>query len=215
MLREGLVSRRNVKAGHAPHFRIAQRRHNGTQIIWLHANIAVVNDQNLVPRLIHHTNKLGYLVIDGIAPGSKKNSNLPVGKVASQLLQNWHRRITFISNTKNQLKLRIVLPAIARQVFVSLGIQAAQRFEVAHGRRETGICTQALLRPPEKSPGAEKYEQVINKRGSCEDEKEITSTLRNHCTPCAEILLRLARSLNCFIAKQENSKKRAISPSAL
>src|SRR6266702_736443 len=73
----------------------------------------------------------------------------------------------------------------------------------------------SLSSPTEKSPGAEKYEQVINKRGSCEDEKEITSTLRNHCTPCAEILLRLARSLNCFIAKQENSKKRAISPSAL
>src|SRR6266850_3426911 len=43
MLRECFVLGGNVQAGHSSHFRITQRRHHGAQIIWLHANVAVIN----------------------------------------------------------------------------------------------------------------------------------------------------------------------------
>ena len=211
-MRKSLVFRGNVQARHPSDFRISQRRHHSAQVVRLHANVTIIDDQDFVPRLIHHAHKLGHFVVDGLAPRSKKNANLPLRKIVFQLFQNRHRRITSIPNAKNQLVLRIVLPAITRQVFVSLGIQPPQRFEVAYRRRETGIRAQTLLHVPEKPPCTEKDKQIIDKRESCEDEKKIAGTLRNHRTPCAKILLRLARSLDGFIANQKDSKNRIISP---
>ena len=203
MLRERLVFCGHVKAGHAPHLRLPQRCHNRPQIIGFHAHVAVVDDQDLVPRFAHHAHQLGYFVVDGPASRAKQNPNLPVRKIASQLLEHWNGGIALVTHAENQLIFGIVLPTVTRQIFVSFRVQPAKRFQITDGRRETGIRGETALGVPEKTPGAEQNKEVIKKRGGCNDEKEITGSLRTHCTPCAPKFQRSVVLAERLIAKKK------------
>src|SRR5580692_2728457 len=47
LLKKGVFVGGDVEAGDGADFWIAERRDDGTQIVWPHANVAVVDDQNL------------------------------------------------------------------------------------------------------------------------------------------------------------------------
>ena len=128
MLRKRLVMRGDIKAGHPAHLRIAQWRHDRAQIIRLDPNVAVVDHQNIVPGFIHHPNQLRHFVVDAAAPRTIKHSNATLRKIPNQLLKNRDGGIVLITNAKNQLVVRIILPAIAGEVLIRLGVQAPDGF---------------------------------------------------------------------------------------
>ena len=139
VLRESPIVCRNVKTGHAAHFRIAQRCDYRSQVVWFHANVAVVNDQHLVARFLHHALEFGHFIVDGLASGANQDANLPVGKIVFQLFEDRHRGIVLIADAENQFILGIVLAAVTGQVLVGFGIQPAKGFQVADRRSEIRI----------------------------------------------------------------------------
>src|SRR5260370_35962371 len=124
MLGNRFVMRGNVQASHAAHFRIAQRGHHGSQIIWLDPHVAVVDHQNFVASFVHHSDQLSHFVVDGVASRTIKDSNLTLGKITHQLLKNGHRSVVLIADAEYQLIIRVLLPAIALKIFLGFVLQA-------------------------------------------------------------------------------------------
>src|SRR6266850_641573 len=122
MLRESFVLGGNVETGYSADFGIAQRSHNSTQIVWLDANVAVVDYQDFVARFIHQPDQLGYFVVNGLASRTIQHADSPLREIAHQLLKNRHRCVIFIAHAENQLVVRIILPAVARKILVGFRI---------------------------------------------------------------------------------------------
>src|SRR6266853_1419668 len=139
MLRERFVVGGNVQAGHATDFGIAKRSHDGAQVVWLDANVAVVYDQNFVARFVHHADELGDFVVDGVAPRAVENANLAFWKIVHQLLKNGDGGVILIPDAEDQLVFRIILAAVAGEILVGFRIQAADRLQVADRRSKVHI----------------------------------------------------------------------------
>src|SRR6266404_9933726 len=122
MLRERLILDRYIEASRATHLGITQRCDDRAEIVGLNPHVTVANDQEFVFRLVHHPYQLGYLVIDGAAPGAIQNPNLAFRKILDQLLKYGHRRVVFITRTENQFIVWIVLPAKAGVILVGVGV---------------------------------------------------------------------------------------------
>src|SRR5712664_989941 len=162
MLGESLVLNRNVQAGHSTDLWITQRCNHGAQIIWLDANVAVVDHQHFIASLVHHTDQFRHFVVEGPASRTVEDSNLTFGEIAHQLLENGHSSIVLIADAENQLVIRVVLAAIARKIFVSFGIQAADGLQVAYRRGKIRVTRQTTFRVAEKTPGTVQDEEVVN-----------------------------------------------------
>src|SRR5215472_4719045 len=182
MLRKILIFSGNIERSDTTDLRIAQGCDYSAKIVRFDAHVAVVNHQNFVAGFAHHAHELADLVVDGIAARAEENADLAFGKVTLELFEDRHGGIVFIANAKNQLIFRIILAAVARQIFIGFGIQTAQGLQVADRRREGGIRRNAILCMPEKPPSTEENQQVIDERRCCEHKKEITGGLRKHCT---------------------------------
>src|SRR6266481_3735316 len=165
MLRERFVVGGNVQAGHATDLGIAKRSHDGAQVVWLDANVAVVDDQNFVARFVHHADELGDFVIDGVAPRAVENANLAFWKIVDQPLKNGDGGVSFIADAEDQLVFRIILAAVARKIFVGFRIQAADRLQVADRRSKVHIPFWTVFRPAKKKAGTVENEQIVDKRG--------------------------------------------------
>src|SRR5260370_39814868 len=85
-----------------PNLRITQRCNHGAQIIWLHANVAVVDHQHFIASIVHHTDQFRHFVVDGVASRTAEDSNLTLGEIAHQLLKNGHSSIVLVADTQNQ-----------------------------------------------------------------------------------------------------------------
>jgi hypothetical protein len=86
-------------------------------------------------------------------------------------------------NAKKKLEIRIILPAKAGEIFVGLGIQPANRFQVADWGSEIRFAGRCRTRLPEKPKGAVYRDEIINERNGGYAEEKIIERRRNYCTP--------------------------------
>jgi len=70
--------------------------------------------------------------------------------------------ILAVAHAENQLILGVVLPAEAGEVFVRVGVDAANRFQIADGRGEAGVVPAQW--PPEEPPAAEEHNPIVDGR---------------------------------------------------
>src|SRR6266849_1680869 len=164
MLRKCFILSGNVQTSHSANFRIAQRSHHGSQIIWLDTNITVVDHEDFVASFLHHPDQFRDFIVDGGASRAIEDSNLTFGEIAHQLLKSGHGSVVLIANAENQLIIRVVLPAITSKVFVGFWVQAAYGLQVTHWRGKIQISRGTVFRLPEKKPGTIQDKQVVDER---------------------------------------------------
>ena len=188
MLRECFVLSGNIQAGHSAHFGVAERGHHCSQVIRLDANVAVVDDKNFIASFVYHPDQFGYFIVDGVAPRAIEDSNLALGKLAHQLLENRHRSVVFIPDAENQLVIRVVLAAIAGKILVGFRIEAADGLKVAHRRSKVRILGRTVLRTTKEKPGTVQHEYVVDEGSGSNSEKQVIGGFGNHCTSRTRIM---------------------------
>ena len=182
MLGERFVVDRNVQAGDAADFGIAQGGDHGAQVVWLDANVAVVDHQDFVACFAHQADELGNFVVDGVAARAIEDANLALREIAHQLLKNGDRSVVFVADAKNQFVVGIVLAAVAGEIFVGFGVEAANRLQIADRRSKIKILRWTVTGLAKETPGAIKDEQIVDKRRRSQGKKKVIGNFRNNCT---------------------------------
>ena len=154
---------RHVKAGDGANVGIGERSHDAAEIVGLNANIAVADDQDFVLRFVDKAREFGHFVVGGDAAGAVEHANLALGKVVDELLDDRQYGIVGIAHAKEDFVVGIILAAEAGEIFVGVGIEAANRLEIADRRREIRVrlAGRALAKV---IPGAVQGKQVIDER---------------------------------------------------
>ena len=161
----------NVQAGDGAYIWILQRRHETAQIAGLDANIAVADHQVLVRGFFGQAGELGALVVGGLAPGADDGADVDSGEISGNALDDGQRRIGSITDTEKNFVLRIVEAAEAGEVFVSLGVEAAYRFEDADRRQKLACIAEVGLAARKKTRRAENRKGVVDERNGCNAEE--------------------------------------------
>src|SRR5579859_133868 len=172
----------NVEAGYGANFRVAERGHHGAQIIRPHANVAVVDDQHFILCLFHQTRELHDFVVGGGVSGYVDDTNSALRKIAFQFLDNRQDRLVTVSDGKKQLIIRIILPAVAREIIVGFVIQAANRLQIADGRseRQSWFRQLRMLKEP---PRTKERKEIIDERYRGHAQEYVHRAMRRHEKP--------------------------------
>ncbi len=167
--RYGGVTGGQIEAGDGAGFGIGERGSDVPEKIGWNAHVAVADDDHFVLRLADHAGELGDFVIGGVAAGAEEDADASLGKIADEPLDDRERRIVVFIDAEEDFEVGIVLAAEAGEVFVRVGIETADGFQIADRRREIG---RRRGRVAEETPGAIKGEKVVDKweRGYAEDD---------------------------------------------
>src|SRR5260370_882615 len=125
---------------------------------------------------------LGRAVVDGVAARPIEDANLALREIAHQLLKNGDRSVVFVADAKNQFVVGIVLAAVAGEIFVGFGVEAANRLQIADRRSKIKILRWTVTGLAKETPGAIKDEQIVDKRRRSQGKKKRISNFRNNCT---------------------------------
>jgi len=74
-------------------------------------------------------------------------------------------------DAENHFVIWVVLPAVTGEIFVGIGVEAADGFEIANRRSEVSVGRETSARFPEKADGAVEGEGIIDERSGRQDEK--------------------------------------------
>src|SRR5262249_35056116 len=101
-------------------------------------DVTVGDHQHVVLGFVHETYEPCNLVVDGIPAGTKEQSDAALREITYQLLQYGQRGIVLVDAENDLVSVRIVLAAEAGVVFVRIRIEAPDRLQTTHRRREVG-----------------------------------------------------------------------------
>ena len=177
MVRERVDRGRCVEARHRADLRIAKRSGYLPQIIRPHAHIAVADHHHFVRGFIHQTRQLRYFVIGCDASRTMQHANAALREIHFQAIDYENHRFVIGIDTEDDFIVGIILPAEARQVFVSFRIKPSDRLQVAYRRMKVRVG--GFQRLIEISPGAVDHDQVIDKRNGCDSQEHGSSS--RHC----------------------------------
>src|SRR6266849_1655056 len=105
-----------------------------------------------------------------------EQSNAPLGKFCDDSLNQWYRGVRVVIGGKQNLVLRVFLPAKTCKIFVSVEVRASDRLEHADGWgviRDVS-CSLAL----EEAESRQSCERVVNQRSSSQQQHRISPHLR-------------------------------------
>ena len=88
MIGKRLTIEGDIETSDHAHSWLAKRSRHHSQIVRLHAHVAVADRHDLVARFRHQACELGDLVIRGNAARAQQDTNLAFGKIALQFLDN-------------------------------------------------------------------------------------------------------------------------------
>ena len=115
----------------------------------------------LVRRLAHQARQLSDFIVGCIAAGAEEHADGPLREFPLQAIDQRKRGVVAVAHAEEQLVLGIVLPAEAGEVLVGVRIEAADGFQDAYWRGETGVGL-AAGRAPEKPPAAKQDDTVVD-----------------------------------------------------
>ena len=101
-----------------------------------------------------------------------EQADFPLGKFRDDLPDHRHRGVSVVIHRKQNLVVRVILPAKTRKIFVGSEVQAKHRFEHAHWRSEIGELPRALT--PEKPQRRHCRKHIVAKRSQSQQEHCIT-----------------------------------------
>src|SRR5580698_6897509 len=179
LLEESVFVRRNVQARDRANFRVAERRDHGTQIIGPNTNVAVVDDQHFVLRFAYEARELHHFVVGRGMAGDVDDANAPLRKIALQLFDDFQDGFVTVADAEEKFVVGIILIAVAGEIFVGLGIQAANWLEIAYGRRVLRRRAR-FSSAAEKLPRTVKREEIVDERNGGDAEKNVNEVTRRH-----------------------------------
>ena len=124
-----------VKTSHQSDGSVRERRDYLAQIIRRNPDIAVVHQQEFVARCRQHLRQIADFDIRSQNALANNQFNRKRGIFRLQLAHHIDGRIGGIADPEDQLKLRVVLFAMAAKTLPSLGIETFQRLENRNGRK--------------------------------------------------------------------------------
>ena len=177
---EALLVNRQVEAGHRADFGIGQRRRHFAQIVRPHAHVAVADHQVFVRRLAYQARQLGDLVVGSVAARAEQHADGALREFPPQPVDQRRRRVLAIVDAKEQLVIRIVLPAEAGEVLIGVRIEAPDWLQDADRGREPGSFL--AMRAPEEPPAAKKDNPVVDEGDRRYSQKHQGENIWRHLT---------------------------------
>src|SRR5260370_26148722 len=141
-----------------------------------------VEQQGVVAGFAQQGEELGKFFVDGVAARAIEEANLALREIAHQLLKNGDRSVVFVADAKNQFVVGIVLAAVAGEIFVGFGVEAANRLQIADRRSKIKILPWTVTGLAKETPGAIKNEQIVDERRGSQGKKKVIGNFRNNCT---------------------------------
>src|SRR5450432_1018639 len=127
-----------IEASHHPDFRIRERGHNTPQIAGLHTDVAIVDDDVLVPRFRDHVRQVADFGIRAQGSQAKHDPDGNLRKFSFQSLYKFNSRIIGVTDSENDFVCGILLQTMAAKALIHFRICALERLQ--NGNWNYGWC---------------------------------------------------------------------------
>src|SRR5579863_261392 len=132
---EGWSRHPAIQAGHHAGLLVGQRSDDPAQVVALHADVAVVDDQMIVASKLQHLLEIAHLHVCPENVGTDLQTDRTVRKFLPQLFDTGDGRIRRITDSENNFVFGIILQAVTAEALVDLRIDAFQRLENRNRRQ--------------------------------------------------------------------------------